>query len=269
MKSLILFLILSQTSHATFSFDGKPANLTARDFSRYVLPQLKSIEKEFFTLIQDFHPNYRYMLKIKKIIDIAKDDIQEVQKVCKETSPNSRCNTVLGNLKSSWRKIGVNLDELSLLAIDTKIGDNRYKKLQLNSKLENLISKQLEIHGYIHTFALFQDTSISQKRNLKDISESINLFGKLFDIYFLSPLDSNVKDIYSNAYRHFISPLKNYVISPREKKYLLDNVEMLNFTWNAFHMRISKTNLQVSRETKKLATQVHRRWVSVLKLMLR
>ena len=56
---LVLKFILSVTltvslAHASFSFKAAPAKVSANEFNRYVLPQLKSIDKEFFNLFQDF-----------------------------------------------------------------------------------------------------------------------------------------------------------------------------------------------------------------------
>ncbi len=292
-KSLFLLpiLFIQIEARATFSFDNQKAEVNEREFHRYVLPQLKSIQKEFFILFQDFHPSYRNMIKGNNVIQLALDDLERYQEKCDEKSEDLKspgdskitdyCFSLFKNLKTSWLKVGEFINKVSLSIPPDKIPSKKNKNLnnkkyslhvsrdiEMENRLEKLFKNQIRIQNKISQFHILKGSSFKFP-TLDAIKVQVEQFSRSYQFFFLSALEEDIREVYSSVFRYFLEPLQKHVISSKESNYLLKNIEPLNIAWNTFHMRISKTDIQTSAATKKLATQIHRRWVSILKIILR
>lgn len=277
MKIIFLCIFFLPTSWGAFTYTPKPAEISKSDFHRYIIPQLRSINREFFTLMQDFHPQHRFVFKLKKNVELAIEQGKMFQSKCSVSfkAPNIKaensnaCSKSLSQVKTNWVKIGNFLNQASLSLQDPSKGVTTEKLPSLQTTQEHLFNMHLKISNKISSIQFTFGTDLESNYEIKDVLKDMEMFEKSYDIYLFNSMRSDSKEMYFAAYRYFVTPIKIFVLSKKNKKYLLKNIEKLNFAWNDFHMKLTKTNRPVSKGTSSLATQIHRRWNSILKIALR
>lgn len=260
MYKLIICLILSissfsYTGKGAFTFSNKePLNFSQSEFRRYALPQLRTIYQEYFNLYSELSPVFIKLVRTKNLIDQSLRQTNKLESCLK--SADISCLKSAKLLKNNLRKIDVSLHEHA----------GKVQLLRKQLLLRRLNEIQLAIFNLLVQLETYNEDQSSF--HFKKFESAINHLSIQYDSFLLGHLDESKNEAFTRVYFSFIKPLKKFVLNKNSSIYLTKNIESLNFAWNEFHMRVTKTNINVTRNTKKQATQIHRRWVSVLKLMI-
>ena len=90
-----------------------------------------------------------------------------------------------------------------------------------------------------------------------------------WQILFMQAVPEIYRQDMQAVWRNFIDKLEHVVLKTNDIDYLAKNLEHLNFAWNHFHTKMSKHHS--TRPSKKILTSlttIHRRWNSILKVIL-
>ncbi len=280
---LSLFIVLicfkAFALNSPFDFNNKTKlNLSEREFRVYIIPQLRSIHNEFFTLFTSLNPLYPELLKIQKALRDAQITSHQIIKSCKKSTLD--CEKLHHKILGLFSKIETHLLNIENFTYIESIGKNS-KKTKINGPktlqeiyhwvepLKKLYAQVVKTRVELerHHIFLSQDF-LNAYDSLSAIDDDIQNITTQFLTLFFSLSDKDIGKLFSSVYYSFLRPIDYFVLRTMNDGYLKKEIEALNFSWNDFHARISKSNIKSSKETLKLISQMHRRWVSVLKIML-
>lgn len=270
MRAVLCGLLSLLAMGAPFTFnETRKLDFTDRDFQHYIIPQLKNVRRYFFSLFNNFDALYPQLIKGEKAISTLLAQQESLSQTCAQTPAS--CESSLAELHLEMLRLEMLLSNLE--------GQVKHHHLMKNSpdryalwvqKFFDLHSQLVDIMGNLQR-TLFQHSSNAQQtasftRELPHLLRSLQLN---YEGFFFAPLGEDESKLFGQVYSSFIRPIDKYVLRPRSKDYLKKNAETLNFAWNDFHMKISKSNRTFSSKTLSLANQIHRHWVAVLRVMLR
>ncbi|MCY4644035.1 MAG: hypothetical protein OXB88_05400 [Bacteriovoracales bacterium] len=273
LKTLLLTLLSfssPDTRPSPFSFQKeRKLRLSDSDFKNQVIPELKNIERDFFSLFRPLNPLYPSLLKEKKNFFLITQNSLSPVSVCR--GKTQECEETLGRLYRALLRF-----ELSLVGPFAPEGKALGLFMEKRPRTSLLwFERALDLHGDIvetatHVQKILYAHDPSPLRSFSGEWPSVLRSLELkYELFFFSLLSEKERVPFSQVYRSFVSPLSRYVVEGRSKEYLKQNIEALNFAWNDFHMRISKTNRVLPKKTLSKAKQIHQRWVMILRLLLR
>ena len=245
---------------APFTFDDKrKLKLTDQDFRQHVLPQIKGIKRDFFSLFNHQDELYPKLLKGRSTL---------FQILEGEKTLASQCGEGPKQCEPALRKMRLQLLHLETLLNGLENGSKDRKFMAKHPNRYTLWAKKsLDLHSQVlEIIAKLQRGPLHQR--LKALPPLLHQLRLNYENFFFDPLGEDKKKLFTQVYYSFIRPLDQYVLAPSSKDYLKKNAEALNFAWNDFHVKISKSNRIISIQTLNLAQQIHRRWVAVLRAIL-
>ena len=271
MKSLpLLFLFSSIALGVPFSYDGnRKIHFSNRDFKRSLHPQLNNIKRDFFSLFNNFNELYPNLLKGWRLLS----DILPYQK-----SLPTECNKNVAQCEIKIQKLREKLLDFELFFSDLETKITRHKFINDHPNLYTLWIKNffdlhlqvLEVSGRIQqAFFLHRINHSFMDHLFQDIPNLFHSLSLNYQRFFFGLLLDDKKKLLTQVYYSFILPIDKYILRPYSPNYLKKNIESLNFSWNDFYMKISKTNRRFSTKSLSLAQQIHRRWISILRIVLR
>ena len=270
-KSLLFFTFMLFTfsgvlGAAPFTFNGKrKLTFSERDFNRYILPKLAGIRRDFFSLFNHLGNLYSDLVRGERILaDIF---------AYREVLP-AQCSRGGDDCEQSLQQLHLEFIRLEILLnkLEGKMkGPSSQERLTLWVKEHaDFHSKVLEMMGRLQQVLLLHGVnsalSASFAQELPHIFRSLRLS---YERLLFSPLSEDQRKLFSEVYYSFILPIDKYVLSTESENYLKKNVESLNFAWNDFHMKVSKSNRSFPSKVLSQALQIHRQWVAILRVMLR
>lgn len=267
MHIAILLLLISRICFADlaspFMFSNqKQLRLSNMEYTRYVRPQLKTMTNEFFDLFKEFDNSQKELVKVHRLFG----EMRILVDKCEKQKQDLSCKNILSDLTSLLKRI-----EVLLYQIDEK---------HLNdSKL--LFIRRANYIKWVNQYYMFLTLNFETQNLLKEISaresdvpfEIIKTQLHLNEVSFYPLMTISLpiekQTMFSNVLKGFFLPIEQRILINDNYDYLIQNAEALNFVWNQFNMKLTKSNLEFKNSTKSLSTQIHRRWVSVLKILLR
>jgi len=82
-------------------------------------------------------------------------------------------------------------------------------------------------------------------------------------------ISTEFKVVFDQVWYGFIKPIDRHILQESNIKYLLKHLGDLNLSWNAFHMRVAKSELRMKKSELQTVQIMHNRWNSILKVILR
>ena len=245
MKLLLLVLYFFSSLTPSFSFyDNQALKLNKRSFERSILPQLKSINRDFYSMLKNFDQRYSVLLEGRTVILSLSS-----------TSSLKELSERLLNLESILNR----LDVLGVASLST-----RHDLWIL--EISNFHKKVIDFSNQVQR-ALFEGASKEKKWD--HFSHTISRLKIIYQRFFLVPLEDNLRRIVTELYHSFILPTEQHILKKKSKQYLLKNLETLNFAWNNFHMRISKGPHKQPTKILIIGKTMHQRWSNILRIIIR
>ena len=106
----------------------------------------------------------------------------------------------------------------------------------------------------------------SSKKNMNQLILRIMSHTHMIITAFVPPI---FKSEFDFVWENYITKLEKYIIRDKNKKYLIRHLGELNISWNSFHMKLAKGNLNFPKRLLKIISIQHNRWNTILKVILR
>ena len=263
----LIFVPVANANYPYFFFKKSDIRIAKETYFRYIKPQIKSIIQDFFTIIKKEGELQTELINIyNKILTIEKKYIVD-GKSCNRPE-QTLCSKYIKkiyhltqNLDDDVFKTLNHLSKFSLTNIDGEIelGVYLHNISSFNYKIMHIIEKALSLSDQYQLDVLLQQESIYQ---------TIHKMAVFSRMSITTTMDPAIKEDFDFILFSFISPLEAQIVPSNQPDFLIDRLEDLNMSWNSFNMKLSKGNIKVSNNVSRGIQVIHRRWVSILKILL-
>lgn len=277
---LITLLVLTASNtgwgYQYYYFHTKELDLSNASFNQYVLPQLRTINQEFYNLLKRSFPLQNEVISIKKHIASMQETWEVGSQRCLKQEPHSQCDQLLIKLKkdsreleqlvSTFQKNKLNSKDIihdrsvvdRVLGISEFIDQVTLTNYLLQHKLENRIIDQSSVD------ALKRDHF--SKHSIQNLLNNLGFYSQ---ILIIDLIDKDYRDLYESLWENFVKPIELQVIPSANQKYLINNLDKLNIGWSSFHHKMERGNLNVAPSTLNSISTMRTRWNEILKLYLK
>ena len=263
--------IHGQVSSPYYLYDKKRIQLDDRSFKRYLIPQLKTMTKEFYYILKKLHPIHESNIQLYFQVTNIERKFKVFNKEC--TGLNDECILQLKTLYNETR------------VLDKMILSPLHKQLSLSQDLS-----PSELEAFINLIGALEKISNYNYRLMHALEEYILTINTTFFLFFdgkssIQPLiheillstelmmtqllKGKMKEDFHAIWIHFFKEIDQKLIYEKDKVYLLKRLEELNLSWNTFHMKMTKGNYNLPKNITSHIKTMHNRWNSCLKIVLR
>ena len=278
---LILFLQTGQatprkqvSSSSYYLYDGKPLGLSESNFKRYVVPQLRTMGREYLNILKKLHPLHESLIALKSEMAGINESLAAFQNACWGPSDlRANCAVKLTELHRRSRKF-----DHSMLALyqhpklDFSLSSNQREITALMALIRSLDQIAGINHHFLHALEKFLITSGSDSfppsSEAKSLELSLHQMSSSTEMLQTLLLQSELKRDFDFAWQHFFRPLEKHVLGGEGALFMLRTLEPLNIAWNTFHMKITTEGHKLPPNILTIAKTMHNRWNSVLKIIL-
>ncbi len=275
---LIKFLILSLLSSSNighayqyFHYDRKKVKLSIESFSRWVRPQARTIIREYYSILNKMHPIHSELMslnnKVKKLSRLGLSKSGS----CLSKSPH--CYPFLKEAYSYARVIerkifNIQNDKIRLKKREQDPPTDFESVLKLIRAIGHLRILNYKLLHSLEELMITTGTSYFHPSYLEQWSRDIHQMKLLSEEVTHAMLPRRFKEPFEQLFISFIKPLEEHIDLKRDPEFFLSNLEQFNLAWNAYHMLIVKSNLHASKPVMTQVKTMHRRWNSILKVVL-
>jgi hypothetical protein len=275
LKRTVLFLAITMLSsfnlnlwaapgkklHSSYSHNFS-ASVNKDSYRRFVLPQLKSLTREFYFILKKLDPLNSPIIDLLQRLKRIQRALTSHYQTCLPKTNIEECNT----------KLKVIYDRAHFT---NKIISKLQETKKLNLESIRLVDG-LSIHSY-QLLAILEKHYNSSKGPMpsfirNDSQKVDNLIHKMsvnLEFLLTSRLQKGHKEQIIYVWTSFIGPIETYVLDQNNSKYLLKELEELNFSWNSFHMNIEKHRKDKNmKPVYNIIKTMRNRWNSILKIVL-
>ncbi len=285
LKFIVLFLILfPQTGLGTSSkqapsssyylYDGKPLRISESSFRRYVVPQLRTMGREYLNILKKLHPLQESLIALKSELAGMHESLAAFQNACWGSPPlRKNCAPKLAELQRRSRQV-----DRSLLALyhhpklDFSLSKNQREITALMALIRSLDEMAGVNHHFLHALEKFLITSGSDSfppsSEAKSLELSLRKISSSAEMLQTLLLQNELKRDFDFAWQHFFRPLEKHVLGGEGIPFMLRTLEPLNIAWNTFHMKVTTEGHKLPSNVLSIAKTMHNRWNSVLKIIL-
>jgi hypothetical protein len=265
LRAIILKLLLISKllifSLGVHAYPQEAIQINTNEFNRYVPSQFKSIQLDFFNMLE--------MLSLQKLPSGLTSEIIKLTKVLASFKAqcyqdNKNCIEIAAQAKKHLTAI---------LKLDSpKLQTYQIHELRFHEEFETF--KTLNLSLYFH-FVKFNDQYLANSSaNLIKEAVQINKQIQIWQFQVKQFLTSNILKPYDKFMRefwiHFIDPIDFYFFTTSNQiDFLTKRVTDLNFAINEFSFLVTKKNKISDTSILNLAITLHRRWNSILKIILK
>lgn len=238
-----------------FSFrDDENLNLRPKTFIRFVHPQLKSINQNFYSLLKILDLRYHTLVEGRTVVLSLSPDSFSLEELHAQVL---HLESIVNSLKKPKKSSpSITLEDPFALNV-----------LHLHKKITELLS---QIQRILFMYPDMVNSDKKQKEN--QLSLAISRLQISYHKLFLSPLKKEIRKITAEFYHSFILPTEKHILQEESKEkarqYFLKHSETLNFSWNNFYMKISKGRSRQSPKALTIGKTIHRRWSNILKIIM-
>jgi hypothetical protein len=275
---LHLFLVLNiffnspaKAGYSYFHSKKEDMQLTRESFIRYVRPQSRSIVQEYYHLLKKLDPVHANLIQTKNLISDIRNNWSDWERSCFKMNPE--CEKSLKVIYQQNYKLELLLFAITDKGINLKQAYEQNKLdsfLMLSGSLDKIRRLNYQLLHSLEETLITSQTSYERYNSTRSIfNKHIHEMGLASEIIITSQVSKSYKKDFDFIWVSFISKLDRYIVKKKNLKFLLSNLEDLNISWNAFHMKMAKGNKGLPKAQVKLIGIMHNRWNSILKMILR
>jgi hypothetical protein len=258
-------------SYPYFHLKRKDVQINQAVFLRYIRPQLLSIVKEYFHILNKIDPSQENLIELWYSIQELNDLWVKWKLEC-PVSSEEVCRETLKSIYKESRKLDLaTLDfQKNHLGFKGRSGDYLDNSIKLSNSLDNIHNMNYKVMHIVEEAMLIRSTPYKSQALLNESLTSL-LHEMLInsELIMSSLLEKDFRPIFDLVWTSFIKRLQRQILHKNDKDFLLDHLGDLNLAWNTFHMKVSKSDLRLPKTQLKIVNIMHNRWNSVLKVMLR
>lgn len=279
MRQLLFFVFILGFSFSSFSqvrspyflYEKKKINLDDRSFNRYIIPQLKALNQEFYHILKKLHPIHESTIKLYLQISDIEREFNVFNKKCSHMDDDC-----LDQLKSLYQK-SRDLDKLILMPLGKQLDlSQSFTNAELEAvvkligTLEGISNQNYRLMHALEEYILTSNTTFFLFFDGKSlIQPTIHQMLLSSELMMTQLLDGELKQDFHAVWVHFFKEIDKKLIFEKDKIYLLKRLEELNLSWNTYHMKMTKGNHDIPKNIVSLIKIMHNRWNSCLKIILR
>lgn len=256
-------------AYSTFHFDYKKKKVSQASYLRYIKPQLKNITTEFYHIIGQQDNLSKLLIEMNQDFNKQLPQLKNYGKDCKGSDDCTR------SLRRFYKKIkDINYNFLLYIeSFSTKKHASFNKINKFGTSFINLQNNLISLENYLH-FSLMQSPLLKEGQPDNEIAFQEKLLKLTSDIHnqfvfsILQTLPEKTKNEFETVWYFFIQEIEKFVLTNKNPKYFLRRVENLNIIWNTFSMKMTKGSIKLPSNGAKVLKIMHRRWVSILKMIL-
>lgn len=267
---------LTARAYQYYYFNAKEIDLTNATFNHYILPQLRTIDQEFYSLLKKSFPLQNEVIPIKKHISGMIETWNVGSANCLKNSDIGTCDLLLQHLKRDSRQ----LEEMVFvfqknklnskdIAHDRKIVD---RVLGISEFIDQITLTNYLLQHKLENRIIEQNSPQTLRRDASSKNSISNLLHTL-EFYtqtlIIDLIEFEYRDLYESLWENFIKPIETHVISTGNQEYLINNLDKLNIGWSSFHHKMERGNLNVSTSLLNSIATMRSRWNEILKLYLK
>ena len=258
MRFSVIFLVLLFSLPA----NGKVFKMSDLNFYRYAQPQLKNLTAEFFLVLKKLNENHASFIFLQKSLTTH---IHQLEK-CKDLNYCAAIDRITRDLnifeKELWQ-IQNNLAELSLK------NNSEYDKVSKSSiHTQEMLAKVYHLKAKLDIFLALNKIEKSSQVQFQ-LLQQLKVLELMAQDGSTSLVPSNYQDDFNFINENFIRVIQKHVVLGNDKKFLLGRFRELDNNWNSFHLKVDREVQNFPKETLQIVKIMHRRWNSVLKIILR
>lgn len=262
----ILSLFLIKTD-LVFAYSAKDIKLTQFEYTRWVRPQLNSIDQDFKTLLSMMNPHINNLAAGFDHHEKLQEQGYNLKSNCSDFLQQA-CINQLDSLLESLGELLIQAQEFSLPSNLTHDFPGEHALRGAGKHSEYLISLQ-DLYFELQNLKFLYSVQASSEAGLASIQKGIKLASKSYHFYILENSDPRFVNAFNSLWNGYIRPINEVIIPRRNKDQFVRLVNDLNLRWNIFHVELTKRNNKVSKPVGSLLTTMHNRWKIVLRVALR
>ena len=255
-------------------YDGKEINLKQRTFHRYVLPQLRTMMREYYILLAMLHPLKDSLIDIKEEVENVFLSWEALKTYCSDIVPDKDKNSGCQKRYATVYKYSKRVDKY-LLSLQNSITLSKRNSEESMENLINLTVTLSELMNLNYSIVHTVENSIATAPNIlprphfkKRLDSKIHTARLLSDELLTGQFNKKEKEIFDFAWINFFKRINNHIIYKSDKQHLLRHLEELNIAWNTFSIKLTKGSTTHPKAVKTAVKVLHTRWNAILKVIL-
>ena len=267
---VILLIPLQVNAYSYYYFNRKQTKINPASFKRYVIPQTRSIIKEYYSVLTKIDPFEEHLIDIRKKVASLVSLWKENKNKC--VNIDEFC---LGKISQIYKEA----KKLDRLIVDIESNKIKFDKdqfkdidayLSLTSKMNEISHINFLLVHYIEEMLMVATSSYSKYlTSPKTFEKYLHKMDLTSQLMINSKLDPELREEFDTLYKQYIKMLDFHILTNKDSKALVLHLEDLNMAWNNFHMKTVKGKLNLNKNTTKVINIMHNRWNSILKIILR
>jgi hypothetical protein len=253
-----------------YHFSTLDKRIAPDQFRRYVIPQLKSAINEYYLLIKNIEPTSADIIDIKKSYTQLTNQWEEWKSNCLVGA--DECDKKLQKIYKNYKGVEKNFNAFRGVLHQQDIRNTASVDtiLSIHQELNELVVLDTRLLRALEEMLLTMNTPYWVPAPLaREIEQSLHRANLISGLIFTRLLPKNIADDFEFIWHSFISPIEKYVVRNNSDEFLMRKLETFNNNWNAFHMKIAKSNKDVDRSTIQIVSTMHTRWNNVLKVIMK
>lgn len=253
-----------------YHFSTLDKRIEANGFRRYVVPQLRSMANEYYLLIKKIEPLSSDMIEVKKAYERLAIKWDEWKNKCLNSGAD--CANNLRKVYKDFAKAEDNIVGLrsSLINLDMTQPATVDTIMAMQTDIRELVVIDTRIVHAFEEMLITIDTPYWSPGTLASIiDQSLHRAAIITGMAFTKLLPKEIVTDFEFVWQAFINPVEKRVLRTDDDAFLMNRLEIFNNNWNAFHMKIAKSNKDVDRGVIQIVDTMHNRWNNVLKVIMK
>ena len=242
-------------------------------YNRYVRPQLRNIISDFSHIMKKVEPAEQDLITIRNKTQKLNDIWANWTMKCTRSYQDD-CHKILRSLYKEARSLDTTIVTFQNQRL--RIKNFSEKKLLLDTVL-HLTSSLDKISSLNYTLLHFtEETLMTNETNYHAASLAKGQFTRILhqmlvssELIIVALIPSDFRMVFDKVWYSYIKPIERQIVHANNPKYLLEHLGDLNMAWNDFHMKVAKSDIQLTKQELQTVQIMHNRWNSILKVLLR
>lgn len=253
-----------------YHFSTLDKRIDSSSFRRYVIPQLRSMVNEYYLLIKKVEPLSSDMIEVKKTYEKLSIRWDEWKSKC--LTGGESCSKDLRSIYKEFVGVEENVGTLrgSLIHLDISRPASVDTVLTMYTDISELAVIDTRLIHALEEMLITLDTPYWAPGALaRDIDQALHRATLITGMAFTKLLPKEISGDFEFVWQSFMNPVEKRVLRTNDDAFLMMRLEAYNNNWNAFHMKIAKSNKDVDRGVIQIVETMHTRWNNVLKVIMK
>lgn len=243
--------------------------MTPFRYRAYIRPQLRSIRAEYYQLINRVRPQGEHFIEMKAQGEQIASNWKQLKTSCEDLT--EICRPMIGRIYQQVERLEMQILSQSSQSISQlDLNNDLEETFRLLKIYDQMTQGTYQILHHLEEMQMLLESPYLREQAI--FREADHQFQKLFtytDIIHTKMISNEYKMLFDLLWRNFIRPIERHILHSDDKRYLMRNLERLNFSLNEFRMQMISGRFEMSEQDLRLIQTIHRRWNTVLRVLIR